>query len=191
MAQWGKPSHSTCTARDTGDIGSVTGSGRSPGGGRWQHTPVSLPEKSCGQRNLVGYSPWGHKESDVTEQLSTHTAQQEIVTPLNCMSLKIKTILSHKISPHQSNKVLIFSQTDVSMFYEISWFPGFLQNNFCFDPFFFGWCLKNALSLSGNSMWPKNISWPPKYSNKIWAQLDCLPNPKLNKPNRPSLFPLM
>ena len=27
-------------------------------------TPVSLPEKFHGQRNLVGYSPWGHKESD-------------------------------------------------------------------------------------------------------------------------------
>ena len=26
--------------------------------------PVFLPEKSYGQRSLVGYSPWGHKESD-------------------------------------------------------------------------------------------------------------------------------
>ena len=26
-----------------------------------------LPEESQGQRNLVGYSPWGHKESDTTE----------------------------------------------------------------------------------------------------------------------------
>ena len=29
--------------------------------------PVLLPGKSHGQRNLVGYSPWGHKESDTTE----------------------------------------------------------------------------------------------------------------------------
>ena len=29
--------------------------------------------KSHGQSNLVGYSLWGHKESDTTEQLSTHT----------------------------------------------------------------------------------------------------------------------
>ena len=28
--------------------------------------------KLCGQRSLVGYSPWGHKELDMTEQLSTH-----------------------------------------------------------------------------------------------------------------------
>ena len=32
-----------------------------------QPTPVFLPGKSHGQRNLVGYSPWGHKESDTTE----------------------------------------------------------------------------------------------------------------------------
>ena len=40
----------------------------------WQPTPVFLPGESQGQRRLVGYSPWGHKESDTTEQLST--AQQ-------------------------------------------------------------------------------------------------------------------
>ena len=34
-----------------------------------QPTPVFLPEKSHGWRKLVGYSPWGRKESDTTEQL--------------------------------------------------------------------------------------------------------------------------
>ena len=33
----------------------------------WQPTPVFLPGESPGQRNLVGYGPWGHKESDTTE----------------------------------------------------------------------------------------------------------------------------
>ena len=32
-------------------------------------TPVFLPGKSHGQRSLVGYSPWGRKESDRTERL--------------------------------------------------------------------------------------------------------------------------
>ena len=40
---------------------------------KWQPTPLFLPEKSHGQRSLVGYSPGGHKESDMTEQLSAHT----------------------------------------------------------------------------------------------------------------------
>ena len=37
----------------------------------WQATPVFLPEKCHGQRSLGGYSPGCHKESDVTEWLST------------------------------------------------------------------------------------------------------------------------
>ena len=44
-------------AGDTGDAGSIFGSGRVPGEGKWQPTPVFLPEKSHGERNLVGYSP--------------------------------------------------------------------------------------------------------------------------------------
>ena len=34
---------------------------------KWQPTPVFLPGKPHGQRNLVGYSPWGRKEPDTTE----------------------------------------------------------------------------------------------------------------------------
>ena len=39
---------------------------------QWQPTPVLLPGKSHGQRSLVGYSPWGHQESDTTERLHFH-----------------------------------------------------------------------------------------------------------------------
>ena len=39
---------------------------------KWQPTPVFLPGKYHEQRSLVGYSPWGRKELDMTEQL-THT----------------------------------------------------------------------------------------------------------------------
>ena len=36
-----------------------------------------LPRESHGQRNLEGYSAWDHKESDMTERLSTHTFMWE------------------------------------------------------------------------------------------------------------------
>ena len=39
---------------------------------QWQLTPILLPGKSHGRRSLVGCSPWGHKESDTTEQLHFH-----------------------------------------------------------------------------------------------------------------------
>ena len=59
------------SAYNAGDLGSITGSGRSPGEG--SGTPLQYsPGKSHGWRNLVGYSPWGRKESDTTEQLHFH-----------------------------------------------------------------------------------------------------------------------
>ena len=39
---------------------------------KWQPSPVLLPGKSHGWRSVVGYSPWGHKESDTTVQLHFH-----------------------------------------------------------------------------------------------------------------------
>ena len=38
----------------------------------WQHTLVFSPRESHGQRSLAGYSPWGHKELDATEELYIH-----------------------------------------------------------------------------------------------------------------------
>ena len=46
---------------DAGYAGSILGSGRSPGGRKWQPTLVFLPGKSHEQRRLQGYSPWGRK----------------------------------------------------------------------------------------------------------------------------------
>ena len=40
------------------------------GEGNGTPTPVLLPGKSHGQRSLTGYSPWGYKESDMTEELT-------------------------------------------------------------------------------------------------------------------------
>ena len=39
---------------------------------RWHPTPVLLPGKSHGWRSLMGCSPWGCEESDITEQLPFH-----------------------------------------------------------------------------------------------------------------------
>ena len=55
---------STCNA---GDTGSVPGSGRFPGEGNGNLLQYSCLGESHGQRSLVAYSPWGHKESDMTE----------------------------------------------------------------------------------------------------------------------------
>ena len=43
--------------------------GKIPWRRKWQPTPVFWPGEFHGQRSLVSYSPWGHKELDTTEQL--------------------------------------------------------------------------------------------------------------------------
>ena len=55
---------STCNA---GDLDSIPGLGRSLGGGHGNPLQHSCLENPQGQRNLAGYSPWSHKESDTTD----------------------------------------------------------------------------------------------------------------------------
>ena len=58
--------------------------GKIPWRRKYESTPVFLPGKSRGQRSLAGYSPWGHREADTTEQLNS------IVDPamLTCKIIK-------------------------------------------------------------------------------------------------------
>ena len=64
-------SDSKQSACNVGDLGLIPRLGRSPGGGHGSPFHYSCLENSHGQRNLLGYSPWSHKELDMTEQLST------------------------------------------------------------------------------------------------------------------------
>ena len=59
---------------------------------QWHPTPVLLPGKSHGRRNLVGCSPWGRKQSDTTERLHFHFSLSCIGegngNPLQCSCLE-------------------------------------------------------------------------------------------------------
>ena len=61
--------------------------GKIPRRRRWLLTPVLLLWEFHGQGNLVGYSPWGHKESDTTYQLTLSSSQSVFV---KSMSERIK-----------------------------------------------------------------------------------------------------
>ena len=63
----GGSDHKEC-ACNAGDPGSIPGLGSWRR--EWEPTPVSLPGEFQGQRSLAGYSPWGHKELDTTDQLT-------------------------------------------------------------------------------------------------------------------------
>ena len=72
----GLPGGSHCkeSACNAGDLGSIPGWGRSPGGEHGNSPQYSRLENPHGQRSLVGHSPWGRKESDTTEQLRLSTS---------------------------------------------------------------------------------------------------------------------
>ena len=59
-------------AGDAGDMASTPGSGRAPGVGNGNPLQVFLFREFHGQRSLVGYSPWGRKESARAEHASMH-----------------------------------------------------------------------------------------------------------------------
>ena len=68
--------NSPANAGDARDLGTILGSrdpwvGNIPWAKKWQPTPVFLPGDFHGQRNLAGYSPWDHKESETTEHAHT------------------------------------------------------------------------------------------------------------------------
>ena len=61
------------SASNAGNLGSITGSGRSPGEENGKPLQYPCLEKSHRQRSLVGCSTWGHKETGMTEQLTLYT----------------------------------------------------------------------------------------------------------------------
>ena len=67
------------------DLGSIPGLGRFPGGGCGNPLQYSYLENPHGQWSLSGYSPWGHKDLDMTERLNT--AQHSIVQFIKCTEI--------------------------------------------------------------------------------------------------------
>ena len=84
-----------------------------PWRGKWKPPPVFLFGKLRGQRSLVGYNPWGHKESDTTEELSararahththTHTEQPDHHCIIYALLLLLFScwVVSYSLQPHE------------------------------------------------------------------------------------------
>ena len=63
VPRWPSGKESACQGED---IGSIPGSGRTPGEGNGNPLQYSCLENPHGQRSLAGYNLWGHKELDTT-----------------------------------------------------------------------------------------------------------------------------
>ena len=71
-----------------------------PWSSKWWLSPVFLPGKYHGQRSLVGCSPWGHKESDTTEQLSTQHSTLYLLVPCFSSTPCCCSVMSNSSWPH-------------------------------------------------------------------------------------------
>ena len=95
VSYWGPDDSSVVTGRkgfpggsvvknlpaNAGGVDSIPGSRRSPGEGNGNPFQYGnfLPGKFHGQRSLVGYSPWSHKEQDTTERINNNNRQESRV----------------------------------------------------------------------------------------------------------------
>ena len=70
-----------------------------------QPTPVFLPGGSHGQRSLVGYIPWGHKESDTTER--TYCTHTHIIQMVDYLKIGKPVNLTHKLLSLTKQKLLL------------------------------------------------------------------------------------
>ena len=81
--------------------------GKIPRRRKWQPTPVLLPGKSRGLRSLVGYSPWGGKQSDTTERLHFFYSLEHPldldVYPTHVCFTELISLGSEIIQPNKSN----------------------------------------------------------------------------------------
>jgi len=78
------------SAYNAGDLGWITGLGRSPGGGHGDPLQNSCLENPHGQRSLANCNPWGHRESDTTE-----ATKYSIVQFIAVQSLSVYNSLQH------------------------------------------------------------------------------------------------
>ena len=106
------------SACNLGDLGYIPGLGRSPGGGHGNPLQYSSLENPLGQRTLAGYSPWGRKELNMTEQQNTCLLWKNICLDLLpifrlgclfCYWILGAACTFWKLGPCQSHHLQIFS----------------------------------------------------------------------------------
>ena len=105
VAQWVKNPPADA-ARDTGDVGSIPDSGRSPWRRKWQFTPVLVPGESCGQRSLAGSTVHGVEKNQT--QLKWLSMQAQLVNQMQgkerYSQANMKSMCYSQVFTDRSNK---------------------------------------------------------------------------------------
>ena len=147
------------SAYNVGNLGSVPGWGRSPGGGHGNLLQYSCLENPHGQSSLVGYSPWTHsKESDTTEQLSTHIyklIKKYVFTYILILSPLYLTISAMNSIEYLKNYLNFFNDRITFDFIDMSFLLTKFIADGCFGPFF-----PPAVVIANNSGIEDSVNMP-------------------------------
>ena len=106
--------------------------GKIPWRRAWQPTPVFLPGEFHGQSSLVGYNPWGRKESDTTEQLSTEHVPSMPAILKGFFFFNHKWIVKSVYWIFWVDQIIFIIQL-VSMVFHIDWFTDTEPFLHCWD----------------------------------------------------------
>ena len=94
---------------------------------QWHSTPVLLPGKSHGQRSLVGSSPWGREESDMTERLHFHFSLSCIGegngNPFQCSAWRIPGMGEPGGQPSMGSHRVGHDWSDLAAVATATWWP--------------------------------------------------------------------
>ena len=122
---------------------------------RWHPTPVLLPGNSHGRRSLVGCSPWGSQESDMTEQLPFHFSLSCIGegngNPLQCSCLE---------NPRDGGAwwAAIYGVTQSRI--RLKWLSSSSSSHLAYSLGFIIYDV-HSCSVVSNSLWPHGLYSPP------------------------------
>ena len=163
--------------------------GKIPWRRKWQPTPVFLPGESHGQRILVGYSPWGRKGSDTTEQLTlTEYHPSDIPIKAACWIVDSSWALSSHTGlslpdPHLYgtwNIPLWYKETQAPPLPPLFHFSSFLCDatlmQFTVEPFKDIWSIKTLTTLSEYNfqLFFPEFFWSKASSSSLTSDL-CIP----------------
>ena len=119
----------------------------------WLSIPVFLPGEFHGQRSLVGYSPWSHKELDITEQLT--------------LSLHFQIMLD-SLSPLWETELAVGKSWTL---WDLRWWSDERVLGHCFV---FLFCIRNDINLSEwlIACFAKKVTWELHGLNKVYGVLN-------------------
>ena len=111
---------------DAGHAGSIPQLGRSPGGG--SGNPAFLPGESHRQKSLVGYSPWGWKDSNTTEHAWTRGPKEYPAGPQERTREQWRHVAGWAGQGHQARCWRQWPQFD--LYFKTSWVSGKVSNKY-------------------------------------------------------------